>query len=229
MEVEMKAWVSPIQVDKLLNLEKSTGFDICHLLSIEKLYKKDVYYSFNGDVLKKPKRIIRIRTENSNLIEHYTETVDVCKISPADFTYPAKTYLTVKERHTDESGIETNEEYESILDNIETKNTLTKVLEIANFKPYFTKSKGSISFHVKRISDNKKLHCELVAVNGIGPLLEVEVFAPSSQYDIVEDYMCESVADAKELLKEFFWKVVQINEDGLEKRPWPDIIEGLSS
>lgn len=82
---------------------------------------------------------------------------------------------------------------------------------------------------VKRTSDNKKLHCEIVAVNGLGPLLEVEVFAPASQYDIVEDYMCGSVADAKELLKEFFWKVVQINEDGLEKRPWPDIIKDLSS
>ena len=228
MEVEMKAWVSPMQVDKLLSLEKSTGFKIC-TLDIEKLFKKDVYYSFNGDVLKGPKRIIRIRTENSAPIEQGKETVDVCKISPTDFKSPAKTYLTVKERHTDESGIETNEEYESILDNIETKNTLTKVLEIANFKPYFTKSKGSISFYVKRISDNKKLHCEIVAVNGLGPLLEVEVFAPASQYDIVEDYMCGSVADAKELLKEFFWKVVQINEDGLEKRPWPDIINGLSS
>ena len=228
MEVEMKAWVSPMQVDKLLSLEKSTGFKIC-TLDIEKLYKKDVYYSFNGDVLKEPKRIIRIRTENSAYIEQGKETIDVCKISPTDFKSPARTYLTVKERHTDESGIETNEEYESILDNIETKNTLTKVLEIANFKPYFTKSKGSISFYVKRISDNKKLHCELVAVNGLGPLLEVEVFAPASQYDIVEDYMCGSVADAKELLKEFFWKVVKINEDGLEKRPWPDIINGLSS
>ena len=228
MEVEMKAWVSPMQVDKLLSLEKSTGFKIC-TLDIEKLFKKDVYYSFNGDALKEPKRIIRIRTENSAPIEQGKETVDVCKISPTDFKSPAKTYLTVKERHTDESGIETNEEYESILDNIETKNTLTKVLEIANFKPYFTKSKGSISFYVKRTSDNKKLHCEIVAVNGLGPLLEVEVFAPASQYDIVEDYMCGSVADAKELLKEFFWKVVQINEDGLEKRPWPDIINGLSS
>ena len=115
---------------------------------------------------------------------------NLCKISPTDFKSPARTYLTVKERHTDESGIETNEEYESILDNIETKNTLTKVLEIANFKPYFTKSKGSISFYVNRTSDNKKLHCEIVAVNGLGPLLEVEVFAPASQYDIVEDYMC---------------------------------------
>lgn len=228
MEVEMKAWVSPMQVDKLLSLEKSTGFKIC-TLDIEKLFKKDVYYSFNGDVLKEPKRIIRIRTENSAPIEQGKETVDVCKISPTDFKSPAKTYLTVKERHTDESGIETNEEYESILDNIETKNTLTKVLEIANFKPYFTKSKGSISFYVKRTSDNKKLHCEIVAVNGLDPLLEVEVFAPASQYDIVEDYMCGSVADAKELLKEFFWKVVQINEDGLEKRPWPDIIKDLSS
>ena len=228
MEVEMKAWVSPMQVDKLLSLEKSTGFKIC-TLDIEKLFKKDVYYSFNGDVLKEPKRIIRIRTENSAPIEQGKETVDVCKISPTDFKSPAKTYLTVKERHTDENGIETNEEYESILDNIETKNTLTKVLEIANFKPYFTKSKGSISFYVKRTSDNKKLHCEIVAVNGLGPLLEVEVFAPASQYDIVEDYMCGSVADAKELLKEFFWKVVQINEDGLEKRPWPDIIKDLSS
>ena len=66
-------------------------------------------------------------------------------------------------------------------------------------------------------------------MNGLGPLLEVEVFAPASQYDIVEGYMCGSVADAKELLKEFFWKVVKINEDGLEKRPWPDIIHGLSS
>lgn len=228
MEVEMKAWVSPMQIDKLLSLEKSTGFKIC-TLDIEKLFKKDVYYSFNGDVLKEPKRIIRIRTENSAPIEQGKEIVDVCKILSTDFKSPAKTYLTVKERHTDESGIETNEEYESILDNIETKNTLTKVLEIANFKPYFTKSKGSISFYVKRISDNKKLHCELVAVNGLGPLLEVEVFAPASQYDIVEDYMCGSVADAKELLKEFFWKVAQINEDGLEKRPWPDIINGLSS
>lgn len=228
MEVEMKAWVSPMQVDKLLSLEKSTGFKIC-TLDIEKLFKKDVYYSFNGDVLKEPKRIIRIRTENSASIEQGKETIDVCKISPTDFKSPTRTYLTVKERHTDESGIETNEEYESILDNIETKNTLTKVLEIANFKPYFTKSKGSISFYVKRISDNKELHCELVAVNGLGPLLEVEVFAPASQYDIVEDYMCGSVADAKELLKEFFWKVVQINEDGLEKRPWPDIIKDLSS
>lgn len=228
MEVEMKAWVSPMQVDKLLSLEKSTGFKIC-TLDIEKLFKKDVYYSFNGDVLKEPKRIIRIRTENSAPIEQGKEIVDVCKILSTDFKRPAKTYLTVKERHTDESGIETNEEYESILDNIETKNTLTKVLEIANFKPYFTKSKGSISFYVNRTSDNKKLHCEIVAVNGLGPLLEVEVFAPASQYDIVEDYMCGSVADAKELLKEFFWKVVQINEDGLEKRPWPDIIKDLSS
>lgn len=226
MEVEMKAWVSPMQVDKLLSFEKSTGFKIC-TLDIEKLYKKDVYYSFNGDVLKEPKRIIRIRTENSASIEQGKETIDVCKISHTDFKSPARTYLTVKERHTDESGIETNEEYESILDK-ETKNTLTKVLEIANFKPYFTKSKGSISFYVNRTSDNKKLHCELVAVNGLGPLLEVEVFAPASQYDTVEDYMCGSVADAKELLKEFFWEVVQINEDGLEKRPWPDIINGLS-
>lgn len=228
MEVEMKAWVSPMQIDKLLSLEKSTGFKIC-TLDIEKRFKKDVYYSFNGDVLKEPKRIIRIRTENSAPIEQGKEIVDVCKILSTDFKSPAKTYLTVKERHTDESGIETNEEYESILDNIETKNTLTKVLEIANFKPYFTKSKGSISFYVNRTSDNKKLHCEIVAVNGLGPLLEVEVFAPASQYDIVEDYMCGSVADAKELLKEFFWKVVQINEDGLEKRPWPDIIKDLSS
>lgn len=41
MEVEMKAWVSPMQIDKLLSLEKSTGFKIC-TLDIEKLFKKDV-------------------------------------------------------------------------------------------------------------------------------------------------------------------------------------------
>lgn len=228
MEVEMKAWVSPVQVYELLNLKKSTGFEISNPFLIEKLYKKDVYYSFNGDVLKEPKRIIRIRTENSALIKQGVETVNVCEISPTDFTHPAKTYLTVKERHTDESGIETNKEYESIL-NKETENTLTKVLEIANFKPYFTKSKGSISFFVNRTSDNKQLHCEIVAVNGRGPLLEVEVFAPGSHYDIVTEHMCESVAEAKELLKEFFWKVVQIDEDGLEKRPWPDIINGITS
>ena len=225
----MKSWFSPTTVSQVLAkdhfskwLEKR-GYKYYYDFS-KCLFKKDTYYSFNGDGLNNPKKIIRIRSENSMVITD-NEDIDICKVSQSDFAAPADTFLTVKKKSTDTNGIETNEEYECAL-NEDTLSTVSLVLDIANFKPYFNKEKSSISFYVSRVSDNKILHCEIVAVNGIGPLLEVEAITPDSPEEHTTDGKCETVEEARELLKDFFLKVFGIME--FEKRTWPEIIKDFS-
>ena len=88
-----------------------------------------------------------------------------------------------------------------------------QLLDIVNFKPYFSKIKTSASFYVTRDEDGKEMHCEIVNVNGIGPFLEIEV--------VVDDK--DKVSGAKDLIKGFFKDV--LNKKVFDSRSWKEIIE----
>lgn len=217
MEVEMKAKITFDQMNKLAN-DNFDKYYIPDWSEWEPLLKTDTFYSFNGERPIKPKNIIRIRKEFSRI--KYVDFEELIKgeVGKEKFNH-REVFLTVKEKHTDDEGIETNQEIEGTLDSGAVE-AFTKAMEITNFKPYFEKEKSSLSFYVIRNKDKKKMHCEIVSVNGVGPFLEIEVIVPDN-ISVPED--CESTQEAQELIKGFFKDVFNITE--FDKRTWPQIIE----
>ena len=197
----MKAKISDEIVESLLN-KKVEGFNFTS--DFEPLYKKDAYYSFNGEYLSKPKRIIRERTEALIL---KPELKDIFKklVEIGDMRY----YITVKEKSIDHNGCELNKEYESSVD----ENTLTvfhHIMNITNYALYFEKQKLSISYYVKPENEDITLHCEIVNVNNIGPYLEIEVTD------------CDKTEVAKSYIEKYF-NALSITQ--FEKRDWHTLIE----
>ena len=217
MEVEMKAKITFDQINKLTH-DNFDKYYIPDWGEWEPLLKTDTFYSFNGERPIKPKNIVRIRKEFSRIKYVDFEELIKGKVGKEKFNR-IEVFLTVKEKHTDDEGIETNQEIEGTLDSGAVE-AFTKVMEITNFKPYFEKEKSSLSFYVIRNKDKKKMHCEIVSVNGVGPFLEIEVIVPDN-ISVPED--CESTQEAQELIKGFFKDVFNITE--FDKRTWPQIIE----
>jgi adenylate cyclase class IV len=209
VEVEMKMKITVEQAEnlvdgKLRDWHISRGGGWCAL------HKSDTYYSFGGIAPKTPKNIIRVRDEGT------IENPDFKKIITGKLTEKTisnwHAYLTIKEKNTSPSGIESNKEYEGEI--TPAKLPFEMAMSIANFKPYFFKVKDSISFYVEYNEGGNipELHCEIVNVNGIGPFLEVEVTSDNfSKDDIV------------------FW-INRFFEENIgcidfDKRSWPQIIE----
>ena len=220
MEVEMKAKITDKQANDIIEghmkkycLSRGGGW--------EGLFKSDKFFSFNGERPYNPENIIRIRQEAVLPMEASFEQIIHGVIWPLD---PNKTtikeYLTVKEKKTDEDGIETNKETEGVLEG-NAGIAFRQAMEIANFKPYFSKYKTSVSFYVKRKKDDKEMHCEIVNTNHIGPFLEIEVIVPDSDY--VRPWECQTISEAQQLIKDFFKDVLGITK--FDKRSWPEIIE----
>lgn len=232
MEVEMKAVINSDQLKKLLNNE---DLGICKTNEIrEFLVKKDTYYSFNGEKIKKPKHITRIRKEAfidtwnpgqkkpmhpidlATGREYEEETRDIDIFSHAvtsffNFNFDPvpnheDIYLTIKEKHTDEKGIETNVENESRIYDTE---AIEALLNNVNFKVYFEKDKRSISFST--VLDGCHMHLEIVSVNASDIYLEIECITEP-------DY----VAQCQTTIKKFFKEVLGITE--FDGRSWAEII-----
>ena len=230
MEVEMKAVLNDDQLRKLLNNE---DLGICKTNEIrEFLVKKDTYYSFNGEKIKKPKHITRIRKEAyidawnpgqkkpmhpidlATGREHTEETHDIDIFSHAvtsffNFNFDPvpnheDIYLTIKEKHTDEKGIETNVENESRMYDTEAVEALLNSL---NFKVYFEKDKRSISFWTD--VNKSRLHLEIVSVNASDIYLEIECCIP----DLLSKTEKEKLIDTtRSDIKYFFKEVLGITE-----------------
>lgn len=210
MEVEMKAKISMQQVLDLVD-GKFEKFRITRGGGWHAIHKVDAYYSFGGIAPKKPKDIIRIRSEalvdpaypiEDIVRQHYNFKID------ENF----KSFLTVKAKNTEADGTEVNEEYEGEL-NIDATNAFLRAMEVTNFKQWFRKVKTSISFYVEEISTMREIHCEIVTVNEIGPFLEVEC--------VIDDPAAAKAASST--IKKFFKTALGITE--FEKRDWPTIIE----
>ena len=234
MEVEMKAAINEDQLKALLNTE-DFGFCKTNEVR-DFLVKKDTYYSFNGERVNKPKYIQRIREEilvaSYNPGKEYTieqikrrgdtgEEVTV-QTNMNLFTYACleffnfnrtlkamcstRTYVTVKEKHTDARGRESNSEYESEVTN---KSAIEELYRVMNFKPYFEKDKRSISFYIEM--EGKKLHAEIVSVNASNIYLEIEACTDS-----------ENAKDYADLIARFFKEAFNITE--FDSRSWSEIV-----
>lgn len=119
---------------------------------------------------------------------------------------PTRTYVTVKEKHTDARGRETNSEYESEVTN---KPAIEELYKAMNFKPYFEKDKRSISFYIE--IEGKKLHAEIVSVNASKIYLEIEACTDS-----------ENAKEYGDLIAHFFKEAFNITE--FDGRSWAEII-----
>jgi adenylate cyclase class IV len=232
----MKAKVDNEQFSKLMKFfDKETEY----------LEKCDEYFSFGGIAPKKPKNIIRIRKEKSAknapilvfpFLKFFgsssitVENILTGYIRPFEKTELAKdkTWLTVKAKNTSPDGIETNEETEGQL-SIEAENAFRKSMNIANFKPYFTKFKRSFSFYVKNKEEDFEMHAELVTVNGIGPYLEIEstIKLENENFDVLDGEHLLKVNTARDQIKWFFKHELGITE--FDGRSWADIIEEADS
>lgn len=186
----MKAKINKFQIAKILWNHLPTNPSFSHFIK-----KADIYYSFDGIVPKKPKHIARIRGETVCLLEEAVGKDNFVNIFPYSEADPEgldkitekivnllqnkeeppvegekKFVLTVKEKNTFEGG-EINEETEGDM-TPEAYQAFEKVMKMANFKPYFRKSKNSVSFYTE--FQDKLLHCEIVSVSGSDIYLEVE-------------------------------------------------------
>ncbi len=215
----MKAKLNDGQLDKIL---------WCIDNESEYIEKSDEYFSFDGIAPKKPKNIIRIRKEkvgNANKCIFSTEAVvkmmDTVKNVLAGNVHPfanvepdkEQTWLTVKAKNTDASGIETNEETEGQLFE-GSGEAFRKSMEITHFKTYFTKFKRSFSFYVRNEKEEFNrfvMHAELVSVDGVGPYLEIE--------SVVKE---KNAAEASDQIKWFFEHKLGITE--FDGRSWVDIV-----
>lgn len=217
----MKAKLNDEQLDKIL---------WCIDNESEYLEKSDEYFSFDGIAPKKPKNIIRIRKEkvgNANkCLSFFGGAAAGCNVGtikniltgciyPFASVEPTKsqTWLTVKAKNTDPSGIETNEETEGQLFE-GSEEAFRKSMEITHFKTYFTKFKRSFSFYVKNEKEEFNrfvMHAELVSVDGVGPYLEIE--------SVVKE---KDAAEASDQIKWFFEHALGITE--FDGRSWADIV-----
>lgn len=232
MEVEMKAKISTKDLESLLTKE---DFGFCKTNEIREFFiKKDTYYSFNGEKIKKPKNVVRIRDEK------YIDTWNPGQVKPlrlhsmdgvkrddeysniSIMNYAAleffnfniknfeaeneQTVLTIKEKHTDKKGIESNVERES---EVFSTDGVEAFLEMTNFKKYFEKEKRSISFYT--VVDNCHLHLEIVSVNASELYLEIECITEPG-----------CVVTCQNAIKKFFKEALNIEE--FDGRSWAEII-----
>lgn len=215
MEVEMKAKITLEQAADLVDGKfGSSWWSISRGGGWHAIAKKDEYYSFDGIVPVMPKTVIRLRTEAS--IGDTTSFEEIVQGQVKSIKDDFQAFLTVKNKRTDENGIETNDEFEGALQG-EAFLAFNKVLEAANFKTYFEKQKTSVSFWCEK--NGHEIHCEIVNVNGIGPYLEVEAFVSENPTD-----MCEykTVEEAQKTIKDFFKSSLKITK--FDKRSWMQII-----
>lgn len=232
MEIEMKAKLNDEQLDKIL---------WCIDNESEYIEKSDEYFSFDGIAPKKPKNIIRIRKEkvgNANKcifsVETVVKMIDTVKnilagnVHPFESVAPDKeqTWLTVKAKNTDPTGIETNEETEGQLFK-GSEEAFRKSMEITHFKTYFTKFKRSFSFYVKNKDEDKNdfvMHAELVSVDGVGPYLEIEstIRLENEGADVLDGEDLAKVNTARDQIKWYFAHELAITE--FDGRSWVDIV-----
>lgn len=228
MEIEMKAPLNADQLEALLTKEKIKNYTFSS--QRELLIKSDIYYSFGGERLKKPKNIVRIREESTfdsikidqakafvlevNGRNITTDAINLftfaCKyffdfrVNP--LTSNSNSFLTIKRKHTDEFGVETNDEKES---KVSDKESLFALLGIVNFKPYFEKIKRSISFYAG------EMHLEIVSVNASDVYLEIEICIPE------KDTSSATVEAAQKTIKDFFKDALGITT--FDSRSWAEI------
>lgn len=232
MEVEMKAKLNDEQLDKILRVIDNES---------EYLEKSDEYFSFDGIAPKKPKNIIRIRKEkvgNANKcifsVETVVKMIDTVKNVLAGNVHPfanvepdkEQTWLTVKAKNTDPTGIETNEETEGSLDT-STEEAFRKSMKVTHFSTYFTKFKRSFSFYVKNKDKDKNdfvMHAELVSVDGVGPYLEIEstIHLENEGADVLDGEDLAKVNTARDQIKWYFAHELGITE--FDGRSWVDIV-----
>lgn len=228
----MKAKLNDEQLDKILWAIDNES---------EYLEKSDEYFSFDGIAPKKPKNIIRIRKEkvgNANKCIFSVETVvkmmDTVKnilagnIHPFANVTPDKeqTWLTVKAKNTDPTGIETNEETEGQLFE-GSEEAFRKSMKVTHFDTYFTKFKRSFSFYVKNKDEDKNdfvMHAELVSVDGVGPYLEIEstIRLENEGADVLDGEDLAKVNTARDQIKWYFAHELDITE--FDGRSWVDIV-----
>lgn len=234
MEIEMKAKLNDEQLDKMLWAIDSES---------EYLEKSDEYFSFDGIAPKKPKNIIRIRKEkvgNANkCLSFFGGKACGCNVitvksilagnaHPFANVEPDKdqTWLTVKAKSTDPTGIETNEETEGQLFG-GSEAAFRKSMKVAHFVTYFTKFKRSFSFYVKNKDEDKNrfiMHAELVSVDGVGPYLEIEstIRLENEGADVLDGEDLAKVNEARDQIKWYFAHELGITE--FDGRSWVDII-----
>lgn len=234
MEVEMKAKLNDEQLDKILRVIDNES---------EYLEKSDEYFSFDGIAPKKPKNIIRIRKEkvgNANKCLSFFGgkacgcNVTNIKVILAGNVHPfanvepdkEQTWLTVKAKNTDPTGIETNEETEGSLDT-STEEAFRKSMKVTHFSTYFTKFKRSFSFYVKNKDKDKNdfvMHAELVSVDGVGPYLEIEstIHLENEGADVLDGEDLAKVNTARDQIKWYFAHELGITE--FDGRSWVDIV-----
>lgn len=233
MEIEMKAVINEDQFKTLLNTE-DFGFCKTNEIR-DFLVKKDTYYSFNGEKISKPKYIQRIREETLvatynpgkeclvDQIKRREDTGEEVHVqTPMSlFAYaaleffnfnqtlsgmcPTRTYVTVKEKHTDARGRENNSEYESEVSN---RAAIEELYKVMNLKPYFEKDKRSISFYIE--IEGKQLHAEIVSVNASDIYLEIEACTDSGANEYAN------------LIMRFFKEALGITK--FDGRSWATII-----
>lgn len=233
MEIEMKAKLNDEQLDKMLWAIDSES---------EYLEKSDEYFSFDGIAPKKPKNIIRIRKEkvgNANkCLSFFGGKACGCNVitvksilagnaHPFANVEPDKdqTWLTVKAKSTDPTGIETNEETEGQLFG-GSEAAFRKSMKVAHFGTYFTKFKRSFSFYVKNKDEDKNrfiMHAELVSVDGVGPYLEIEstIRLENEGADVLDGEDLAKVNEARDQIKWYFAHELGITE--FDGRSWVDI------
>lgn len=234
MEIEMKAKLNDEQLDKMLWAIDSES---------EYLEKSDEYFSFDGIAPKKPKNIIRIRKEkvgNANkCLSFFGGKACGCNVitvksilagnaHPFANVEPDKdqTWLTVKAKSTDPTGIETNEETEGQLFG-GSEAAFRKSMKVAHFVTYFTKFKRSFSFYVKNKDEDKNrfiMHAELVSVDGVGPYLEIEstIRLENEGADVLDGEDLAKVNEARDQIKWYFAHELGITE--FDGRSWVDIV-----
>lgn len=230
----MKAKLNDEQLDKMLWAIDSES---------EYLEKSDEYFSFDGIAPKKPKNIIRIRKEkvgNANkCLSFFGGKACGCNVitvksilagnaHPFANVEPDKdqTWLTVKAKSTDPTGIETNEETEGQLFG-GSEAAFRKSMKVAHFGTYFTKFKRSFSFYVKNKDEDKNrfiMHAELVSVDGVGPYLEIEstIRLENEGADVLDGEDLAKVNEARDQIKWYFAHELGITE--FDGRSWVDII-----
>lgn len=224
----MKAKLNDEQLDKIL---------WCINNESEYLEKSDEYFSFDGVAPKKPKNIIRIRKEkvgNANKCLEYGCNVNNVKNILAGNAHPfasvasdkEQTWLTVKAKSTDPTGIETNEETEGQLFE-GSEEAFRKSMKITHFSTYFTKFKRSFSFYVKNKDEDKNrfvMHAELVSVDGVGPYLEIEstIRLENEGADVLDGEDLAKVNEARDQIKWYFAHELGITE--FDGRSWVDIV-----
>lgn len=224
----MKAKLNEEQLDKIL---------WCIDNESEYLEKSDEYFSFDGIVPKKPKNIIRIRKEkvgNANKCLAYGCNVNNVKNILAGNVHPfasvapdkEQTWLTVKAKNTDPTGIETNEETEGQLFE-GSEEAFRKSMKVTHFSTYFTKFKRSFSFYVRNKDGDKNrfvMHAELVSVDGVGPYLEIEstIRLENEGTDVLDGEDLAKVNEARDQIKWYFAHELGITE--FDGRSWVDIV-----